>query len=137
MAAPSSDFEALYGQATELAKAFPEYQFKTVTAMLVVLGWLISSDSAQLFIRQHSDYSLPLGVFAFALLAVLKTIWIYGHVRRMQSLHVRLLQLAPLHGLTPEALSQLNLGTFLPASYVVVNVVLCAAGSVVLWLVCS
>ena len=38
MAAPSSDFDALYSQAIELFKAFPEYQFKTVTAMLVIMS---------------------------------------------------------------------------------------------------
>jgi len=137
MAAPSSDFDALYGQATELAKAFPEYQFKTVTAMLVVIGWLVSSETAQKFIRDHADAALPWGTAAFLLLAILKAVWIYGHVKRLDKLHKRLLELAPAHSLSPEGLEQLNIGRVLPATYLLVNTVLCMVGAVVLWLLRS
>lgn len=137
MAAPSSDFEALYNQAMELVKAFPEYQFKTVTAMLVIIGWLVSSETAQKFIRLHAETVLPWGTAAFGLLAVLKAIWIYGHSKRISALHARLLELAPVHSLSAESLTQLNVGRVLPVTYLLVNTVLCIAGSVVLWLLCN
>ena len=104
--------------------------------MLVIIGWLVSSDTAQKFIRLHADIALPLGIAAFALLAVLKTIWIYGHYQRMRSLHERLVELAPIHALSAESLAQLSIGRTLPATYLLVNVVLCTVGAVVLWLVC-
>ena len=137
MAAPSTDFEALYDQATELLKAFPEYQFKTVTALLVIIGWLVSSDTAQHFIFIHRATTLPLGVAAFYLLAVLKAIWIYGHHRRVNDLHLRLVELAPANSMSAEAVAQLSLGWVLPLTYLLVNVMLCTTGSVVLWLVCQ
>ena len=135
MAAPSSDFDALYGQATDLVKAFPEFQFKTVTAMLVIIGWLISSDTAQKFIKHNADFVLPWGIAAFVLLAALKGIWIHGHWKRMNALHSRLAQLAPAHSLSAEGLAQLRIGGVLPATYFLVNTVLCAVGIVVLCLV--
>jgi hypothetical protein len=136
MAAPSTDFDVLYSQAIELFKAFPEYQFKTVTAMLVIIGWLISSETAQKFIRLHPDTALPWGIAAFSLLAVLKGVWVYGHYNRINLLHARLVQLAPSQSLSAESLAQLKIGKVLPLTYVLVNAMLCAAGSVVLWLVC-
>lgn len=134
MAAPKSDFDALYGQALELTKAFPEYQFKTVTAMLVVIGWLISSAPAQKFIETHHQIAIPWGVAAFVLLAALKGVWIFGHARRIRSIRDRLLELAPAHDLTEQSLVQFELGRILPVSYFLVNTILCIAGSVVLLL---
>lgn len=136
MAAPSSDFEVFYGQATDLAKAFPEYQFQTVAAMLVIIGWLVSSDVAQQFIALHANTALPWGIAAFVLLAVLKGIWIYRHYARMNVLYANLVRLAPGQSLSIESLAQLNIGKMLPVTYVIVNTVLCIAGSVVLWLIC-
>lgn len=136
MSTPSSDFDALYGQAVELVKVFPEYQFKTVTAMLVIIGWLVSSEAAQKFIRRHADTMLPLGVATFALLAFLKAIWILGHCRRMNALHSPLVHLAPSHNLSAESLVQFKIGKILPATYLLVNLVLCTVGAFVLWYIC-
>ena len=102
----SSDFDALYSQAIELFKAFPEFQFKTVTEMLVILGWLVSSDTAQKFIKLHSDVALPAGIAAFALLLILKSLWILGHYNRVKALHQRLVVMAPDHGLSAELARQ-------------------------------
>lgn len=137
MAAPTTDFDVLYSQAIDLAKAFPEFQFKTVTAMLVVLGWMISSETAQLFIRSHAHIALPLGTAAFALLACLKAVWISGHYKRMKAMHERLVQLAPAHALSAESLAQIGFGRVLPVTYAFVNFVLCGAGVTVLALLCS
>ena len=136
MATPSSDFDALYGQAIELSKAFPDHQFKTVTAMLVVIGWLVSSETAQKFICRHSGTALPLGIAAFGLLVVLKAVWIHGHYHRVNELHARLVRLAPSQSLTAESVAQLKIGKVLPLTYLLVNAVLCAVGATVLWLVC-
>jgi len=130
------EFDLLYSQATELFKAFPEFQFKTVTALLVIIGWLVTSEGAQRFISHNSVVALPATVIAFALLIAFKFLWIIGHYRRMAAMHRRLVELAPSKGLPPESVSVLRLGPVLPISYLVVNVLLCLAAVTVVWLIC-
>jgi hypothetical protein len=131
-----SEFDLLYTQAIEVAKAFPEYQFKTVAAMSIIIGWLITSEGAQKFIKVHASVTLPGAMLAFGLLIGLKFIWILGHQRRMNHMYARLVKLAATEGVSPSALDFIPLGKLLPATYIIVNVVLSVVGMVIVWLIC-
>ena len=131
-----SEFDLLYAQATEAAKAFPEYQFKTVAAMSVIIGWLITSDGAQKFIKLHASVTLPGAMLAFGLLIGLKVIWILGHQGRMNDMHARLAKLATTEGVSPSVLDFMRPGRLLPATYLLVNVVLSVVGMAIVWLIC-
>ncbi len=133
---PKSEFDLLYAQVVELTKAFPEFQFKTVATLSVIIGWLITSEGAQAFVKTHEVVTLPGSMLAFGVLIVLKFIWIVGHKRRIDQMHARLVLLAPGAELPPTALDFLRLGPVLPATYIVVNVIMSAVGMVVVWLIC-
>lgn len=133
---PAAEFDLLYAQGSELFKAFPEYQFKTVTALLVIIGWLVTSESAQKFIAQHAGIAMPATFMACGVLVCFKFVWIGGHYARMRLLHDRLVALAPAKGLTAASVDCLRLGPMLPLTYLVVNVLLCSATMVVVWLIC-
>ena len=132
----SLEFDLLYSQATELFKAFPEFQFKTVTALLVIIGWLVTSSGAQTFIHDNSAVALPSSIIAFSLLIIFKFVWIHGHYRRMRETHRRLVALAPLKGVSVESVAVFDLRPVLPATYLVVNVLLSLAAVTVVWLIC-
>jgi hypothetical protein len=138
MAASNSslEFDLLYSQATELFKAFPEFQFKTVTALLVIIGWLVTSGGAQTFIHDNSAVALPSSVIAFGLLIIFKFVWIIGHYRRMREMHRRLIALAPMKGVSVESVAVFDLRPVLPATYLVVNILLSSAAVTVIWLIC-
>ena len=66
-------FTALYGSYARAYERFVENAYKTTTLMLVILGWLLSSDSARAFL--HLDRTiLTLCVLLIALAAL--SIWI-------------------------------------------------------------
>jgi len=132
----SNDFDLVYSQATELFKAFPEFQFKTVTALLVIIGWLVTSDGAQKFINVNAVVTLPATIVAFAFLVAFKFVWIIGHYKRMRELYAQLSMLAPAQGVSVESIATLRLSPVLPATYLVVNILLCLAAVTVVWLIC-
>jgi hypothetical protein len=132
-----SEFDLIYSQAVELTKAFPEYQFKSVTALLIIIGWLITSQGAQSFINMHASITLPGSIVAFALLLTMKFIWILGHQRRINRMHARLVTLAPSVHLPVTSLDALRLGPILPVTYLIVNVIMSVVVVVVVWLICG
>jgi hypothetical protein len=134
---PPTEFDLVYAQAVDLFKAFPEYEFKTVAALTVIIGWLVTSDGAQAFIKTHAAVTLPGTELAFGLLIVLKSIWILGHYRRMNRMHCHLVGLAKSNELPPSAVEMLRLGPILPITYFLVNVVLSTVAIAVVWLICS
>jgi hypothetical protein len=46
-------FQALYGSYVRAYERFPENGFKTSTALLVILGWLLSSSNARDYFADH------------------------------------------------------------------------------------
>jgi len=131
------EFDLMYSQLYDLSKALPEFQFKTVTALLVIIGWLVTSVSAQGFIKLNSSVTLPATIFVFGLLVVFKSIWIFGHYHRIRGLHKKIENLAIETGLTVDSVSALKLSIVLPATYFVINVLLSAAVVVTVWLICN
>ena len=86
-------FTVLYGSYARAYERFVENAYKTTTIMLVVLGWLLSSDSARAFLR--SDHTvLTLCVLLIALAAL--SIWATFHrlAKLSAGLRVQLEQLA-------------------------------------------
>lgn len=132
----SLEFDLLYSQASELFKAFPEFQFKTVTALLVIIGWLVTSGGAQTFIHDNAAVALPSAIVAFGLLIAFKFVWVIGHYRRIRDMHGRLVALAPIKGLSVESVAVFDMRPVLPVTYLVVNVLLSSAALTVIWLIC-
>lgn len=132
----SKEFDLVYLQATELLKAFPDFQFKTVTALLVIIGWLVTSEGAQKFIHLNAATTLPATLATFALLVAFKFVWIIGHFRRMRELYAQLTILASEQGVSINCIAGLRLSPLLPATYLVVNILLCVAVVAVVWLIC-
>lgn len=132
-----AEFNLVYGQAVERAKGFPEAQFKTVAALLVIDGWLLTATTAQDFIRAHAWLLLPATVVAFVLLIAFKGLWIAAYQRRSKSLHARLVALAREGGLSIETVSMFDEGPLLPVSFFVVNVLACASVIVIVGLICA
>lgn len=132
-----AEFNLVYGQAVERAKGFPEAQFKTVAALLVIDGWLLTASTAQDFIRAHAGIVLPATVMAFALLIAFKALWISAHQRRSKDLHARLVVLATEGGLSVETVSIFDDGVLQPVSFFIVNVLACLSVIAIVWLICG
>lgn len=130
------EFDLMYSQLNDLSKAFPEFQFKTVTALLLIIGWLVTSVSAQGFIKLNATVTFPATIIAFSLLVVFKSIWIVGHYRRIRVLHNKIETIALENDLAVESVSALRLGIILPVTYFAINVLLSTAVVVTVWLIC-
>jgi len=69
-------FTVLYGSYARAYERFVENAYKTTTIMLIVLGWLLSSESARTLLR--SDHTvLTMCVLLIALAAL--SIWVTFH----------------------------------------------------------
>ena len=131
------EFNLVCGQADSLAKGFPEAQFKTVAALFVIVGWLLTASTAQTFIRSHAAILLPATVLAMAALICFKAVWIFGYYSRARKLHSRLVLLARAQGLAPEAVEALCVGPTIPLTFFMINAIVCASIVVVVWLICA
>jgi len=69
-------------------------------------------------------------------LIIFKFVWIIGHYRRMREMHRRLIALAPMKGVSVESVAVFDLRPVLPATYLVVNILLSSAAVTVIWLIC-
>jgi hypothetical protein len=134
---PTREFELVYGQATDLLKSFPDFQFKTITAIVIIIGWLVTSESAQRFIHSHSSIAMPATVLAFGTLVVFKFIWILGYYRQLRSTYRHLVELASNAGIRSETLAIFRLTPVLPVTYLVIHIILNAAAITVVWLICK
>ena len=132
-----TEFNLLYAQASDLAKGFPEAQFKTIAALFVVVGWLLTASTAQAFIRSHAALLLPATVFAFSLLALFKALWIYAYCKKSEALYARLSTLARAEGLSVDTVEVFRVGRLVPLTFFAINVVVCASVIVIVWLVCA
>lgn len=120
-------FDLMYAQAVELGKAFPDFQFKTVTALSVFIGWMVTSDGAQNFVAKHSDVSMAGASIAFGFLILFQFIWILGHYKLSQGIFFKLVELAAENGISDSVIDVLKPRWLLVATYLVVNLLLCSA----------
>ena len=128
-------FKDLLEQCRDLTRAFPEYQFKLSAALAVVLGWLLTSSSAGDFIARHPDASRSGICVIMASIVAGHLGWVFRHVRRADACHAELKRAA--HGLgiqAPALLESLRLDPFLPWSYVLLTVLICAANITIVFL---
>ena len=130
------EFDIIYSQAENLLKTFPEYQFKTVTAMIIVIGWLLTAETAQLFIRANADVVLPATAVTFTVLAVFKVLWIKLHVGKIKLSYLRLKVLAEKLGLSNDSIDLFNLGSVITYTYFVINTLMSVAVFVTVYLIC-
>ena len=130
------EFDIIYSQAENLLKTFPEYQFKTITAMIIVIGWLLTAETAQLFIRANADVVLPATAVTFTVLAVFKVLWIKLHVGKIKLSYLRLKVLAEKLGLSNDSIDLFNLGSVITYTYFVINTLMSVAVFVTVYLIC-
>ena len=133
----SKEFDLIYQQALEANKSFPEYQFKTVSALLIIIGWLLSSTTAQTFIKQNCEITLLGSILAFALLIVFKIIWVSRHYNITKNTHKKLLGYAKRDNLDIEAIEIFKVGPVLPITYTVVNIILSSIAITIVWIICK
>ena len=135
MARDLTEFNLLYTQATEMAKAFPESQFKTIASILVIIGWLVTASTAQQFIHANAAAAIPATIFAFSTFVLFKALWIRLHFKRCQALYAQLLRLVESQELSPTVIETLKPHPLIPLTFFAVNLIVCSAAVVVVWLV--
>lgn len=132
-----TEFKLVYDRAAELARDLPDAQFKTVASLLVIMGWLITADTAQSFIRLHRVVTLPATVLAVTLFVVFKALWIGSHYARTRTLHARLTALAKANHLSPETVDAFRPNLVIAATLFFINVLVCGAVAVCVALICG
>ena len=132
-----TEFKLVYERASKLAEDLPDAQFKTVASLLVILGWLITAETAQLFIRAHRAVTLPATVLAVTLFIVFKAVWIGSHYARTRTLYARLTVLAKANDLSPGTVEAFRPNLATAATLFVVNVIVCCAIAVCVALICG
>ena len=137
MTRESTEFDLLYAQAGEMSRSLPESQFRTIASLLVVIGWLITASTAQEFIRANAAVVVPATVLAFSLFALFKGVWIYLHVKRANLLYARLVRLAQAQGLSVDVVDSFKPHPLVPATFFVVNLVVCLAAVVAVCLIAA
>lgn len=130
------EFDIIYSQAETLLKTFPEYQFKTVTAMIIVIGWLLTAETAQIFIHANADVVLPATAFNFTVLGVFTILWTKIHVGKIQLSYVRLKVLAEKLGVSNDSIDLFNIGSLLAYTYFVINTLMASGVFVTVYLIC-
>jgi len=130
------EFDIIYSQAETLLKTFPEYQFKTVTAMIIVIGWLLTAETAQIFIHANADVVLPATAFTFTVLGVFTILWTKIHVGKIQLSYVRLKVLAEKLGVSNDSIDLFNIGSLLAYTYFVINTLMASGVFVTVYLIC-
>ena len=130
------EFDIIYSQAETLLKTFPEYQFKTVTAMIIVIGWLLTAETAQIFIHANADVVLPATAFTFTVLGVFTILWTKIHVGKIQLSYVRLKVLAEKLGVSNDRIDLFNIGSLLAYTYFVINTLMASGVFVTVYLIC-
>jgi len=131
------EFEIVYSQAEILLKTFPDYQFKTVTAVVIVLGWLLTAETAQIFIRAHGDITFPATTLAFSLLTVLEFIWLRAHSNRIHNCYLKLKELIVDMGISHQCIDLFKLDKRLYLTYFAVNFLMSLAVVVTVYLICN
>ncbi len=132
---PAKDrFQFLFTQSAELAKALPTYQFQFSAALVIVLGWLLTSEDATKFVRVNAVPARIGSVVLVTCLVLFHSLWLLRHVRRANRLHRELTRFAKLTFPDSEALvDSVSIDRFLPWSYVIVNLLICGAILTVCW----
>jgi hypothetical protein len=131
------EFDLIYSQAEQLLKTFPEYQFKTATAMIIVIGWLLTAQTAQTFIQANANVVLPATGVTFSILAGFKILWIKIHVGKINQCYLRLKSLANQLGVSNDSIDIFNLGSLITYTYIVINTLMSAAVFVTVYLICD
>lgn len=128
-------FDFLYSQAEKIIVSLPEYQFRFSAALTVILGWLITSDSARSFIASNPT-PLKFGAYAaVALLIVCHSIWLWRHYSEAQKAHRALIEFAEKSDLiNPRLIRPFALHISLPITYMAVNLILSSSILIVVFL---
>ena len=127
-------FQFLFAQASDLSKALPTYQFQFSAALVIVLGWLLTSSGAAGFIQRNRVFSRAGATVLVICLISFHGLWVARHVRRANRLHQALAILAKASYPGSESLIEsVSIDPFLPWSYIIVNALICGAILFVCW----
>ncbi|OED41909.1 hypothetical protein AB833_08730 [Chromatiales bacterium (ex Bugula neritina AB1)] len=122
-----NDFEILENQARDLFKSLPELEFKTIAVFTLIIGWLLTAEQAQNFIRDNSGISISGTVLMLALLAIFQSLFLKAHYKRLTAVRIALEELAEANGRSVEIARTYELNCFLPIAYACINVLFCIA----------
>jgi hypothetical protein len=125
----------LVAQCSEVTKSFPDLQFRFSAAIAIVLGWVLTSQEAKSFIGKHASVSRIGAVVLCGMLVIFHSIWVFKHYKRADRIHIELNEFAT--RVLPEGkafLESLRIDPFLPWSYLAVNLFVCGAIVVAVWL---
>lgn len=131
------EFEIIYSQAENLLRTLPEYQFKTAAALIIIIGWLLTAETAQTFIHSNASTVLPATAFAFGVLAIFKIFWIRMHVNKINVCYSHLLQLATELGLSTASIDIFKLNPVITYTYYFINTLMSLAIFVTVYLICQ
>ena len=126
-----TDLELLNDQAKELFKAFPELEFKTIASFTLIIGWLLTAKNAQNFIVNHADVAMMGTYFAMMSFSIVQCVFLWGHHQSLRSVYNQLSQVAEANGISQSAIKIYNLNGFLPLAYAFINIIFCAAISII------
>ena len=122
-----TEYELLMDQAKELFKAFPELEFKTIAALTLIIGWLLTAGNAQQFILNHPLVSRWGTGLAMGSFAVMQCIYLWGHDRKINKIHHRLSSLTGELNYSYIVTDAYKVSGFLPVSYAFINIIFCIA----------
>lgn len=112
-------FELLYSITKQWYDSLIAFQFRFTGFILLVLGWLITTENTKNFIRSHkqiSNVSIPiLLIFTVALHAI----WVYRHYQKNNSTYRRLREFCRQSNyINEENFKTLKIDRILPISYI-------------------
>ncbi len=131
------EFDIIYSQAENLLKTLPEYQFNTAAAMIIIIGWLLTAETAQVFIHSNAKTVLPATAFAFGILAIFKIFWVRMHVNKINLCHRRLQALSESLGLSVGSIDIFKINPVITYTYYFINALMSLAIIVTVYLICK
>ena len=127
------EFQLLSDQAKELFKAFPELEFKTLAALTIIIGWLLTSGNAQQFLSTHSFLSQLGTTIAMGSFAIVQIAFLRGHYKKIETVLGQLEKLAVERGFSSVVVDTYRVSPILPVSYALINIVFSSAIVVVVY----
>jgi hypothetical protein len=106
-------FEMLYDTLQQFYSGLIEFEFKHGAFLFLILGWLLTADKAQLFLKDHPPVRCLL-MFSIVGLTAFHAIWVYRHYRSSTAVH-RLL--STLRYVPDEYFEPLTIAPFLAVTF--------------------
>jgi hypothetical protein len=128
-ASPQERFEVLYDTLQQFHAGLIEFEFKHGAFLFLILGWLLTAEKAQLFLKDHPSVRCLL-ILSIIGLTTFHSIWVYRHYRSSTTLH-RLL--SSLRYVPDEYLEARTIAPFLVVTFCISHLLLSLVICFVAW----